>query len=99
MPSSVTVDDDLRRRIKKLAAELDTSQGEVVAKAITLIERELSIENTQRDPEARKMMQKAALKRKNIPWRQEIRKKLSGPGLGIEDMRIASWKDFDENQS
>ena len=97
MPSSVTVDDDLRRKIKKLAAELDTSQGEIVSRAIALFEKEIGFESNTPNPKARKIMRKAAVKRKNISWRKEIRKALKKPGLTVDDVRITSWEALDED--
>lgn len=97
MVSSVTVDDALRKKIKKLAAELDTTQGEIVAQAIFLFERTLGYESHTPDPESRKIMREAAIRRKDISWRKKIREALQKPGLNIEDVRISSWGSIDED--
>ena len=54
--SSVSVDDAIRKRIKKIAAELDTSQGEVVALGVDLLEK--TLQQTKANPEhpARKII-------------------------------------------
>ncbi|OLS22340.1 MAG: hypothetical protein HeimC3_31390 [Candidatus Heimdallarchaeota archaeon LC_3] len=99
MPSSITVNDKLRRKIKKIAAELDTTQGEVVAKAIDQFEINFFVKNYIPIPEARKLIRDSYLKRKNIKWRKTIRNALSKPGPTIDEMRISSWGIIDENQS
>ena len=39
VPSSVTIPDDLRRKIKQLAAFFDTSQADIIKRAITEYEQ------------------------------------------------------------
>jgi len=98
MPSSVTVDDALRRKIKKLAAELDTTQGEIVSRAIELFEKTLSAESYSPDPEARRLISEAAKRRQDIPWRKKVREALRKPGPHIEDLRISRWSEVVENK-
>ncbi len=99
MVSSVTIDDELRRKIKKIAAILDTTQGEVVARAITLFEQQMGNESYAPHPEARNYIQKAALLRQDISWRIKIRNALKKPGPDIDDIRISLWGDLVEDQS
>ena len=99
MVSSITVDDELRRKIKKIAAELDTTQGDVVAQAINLFAQFLNEGVDSPNPEARKFVRKAVDLRKAISWRETIRKTLKKPGPDIDEFRIAVWGDPSEDQS
>ena len=99
MPSSVTVDEDLRKKIKKLAAELDTTQGDIISRAIGLYEKEIGMRGYSPNPKAREIIQKAANKRKNIQWRKTIRNALKSPGPLIEDMRISNWGEIPADKS
>ncbi|UCE14536.1 MAG: hypothetical protein JSV04_04995 [Candidatus Heimdallarchaeota archaeon] len=91
MPSSVTVDENLRKKIKKLAAELDTTQGDIISRAIGLFEKEIGVKGYSPNPKAREIIKKAVNQRKNLQWRKTIRKALKTPGPLIEDMRISNW--------
>lgn len=91
------MDDSLRRRIKQLAAILDTSQGEVVARGVDLLEKTLQKQPDHNEHPARKIMKEAADQRKEITWRQSIREKLREPGLPIDEIIISNWSDFVED--
>lgn len=97
MTTSVTIDDELRKKIKKLAAELDTTQGNIVEQAIELLEWKLSTEPDEQDPKAREIIQRAVEKRKDIPWRKKIRKAIQRSGIEIDEMRISAWGEVTEN--
>jgi predicted transcriptional regulator len=97
MASSVSVDNNLRKRIKKLAADLDTSQGDIITKAIDLLEQMIQNQTKIIDHPSKAIMASAAEKRKEIKWRQEIRKKLEAPGLPISEVIISNWSDFIED--
>ena len=84
MTSSVTIDDELRKKIKKLAAELDTTQENIVEQAIELLEMKLSTRPDEQDPKAREIIQKAVEKRKDIPWRKKIRKAIQSPRIEMD---------------
>ena len=86
MTSSVTIDDELRKKIKKLAAELDTTQENIVEQAIILLEMKLSTRPDEQDLKAREIIQKAVEKRKDIPWRKKIRKAIQSPGIEMDEM-------------
>ncbi|MHA1236344.1 MAG: ribbon-helix-helix protein, CopG family [Candidatus Hodarchaeales archaeon] len=97
MPSSVTVDDELRKKLKKLAAELDTTQGDIISQAVSLYEKEIGLKLYAPDPKARKVIQRAAKQQKDIQWRKLIRKALLSPGPQIEEMRISNWGELTAN--
>lgn len=99
MPSSVTVDDELRKKLKKLAAELDTTQGEIISKAVSLYEREIGLKLYSPNPKARKVIQKAVKKQKEIKWRKMIRRALQTPGPQIDEMRISNWGEMTADKS
>lgn len=99
MPSSVTVDDELRKKLKKLAAELDTTQGEIISRAVSLYEKEIGIKLYSPNPKARKAIQRAVEKRKELQWRKLIRKALRSPGPLIDEIRISSWGEIAADKS
>ncbi len=97
MPSSVTVDKKLRKRIKMIAAELDTTQGEVIEKAMTVFEKTLQKNIDTQNIKARKIMKSAAIKLKHDKDRQQIRNSLSKPGIEIDELKIGNWGELDED--
>ena len=99
MPSSVTVDDELRRKLKKLAAELDTTQGEIILRAVSLYKKERGKERHSANPRARKAIKAAVRKRENLQWRRKIRTALQTPGPQIDEMRISNWGEINEDKS
>ena len=99
MPSSVTVDDELRKKLKKLAAELDTTQGEIISRAVSLYEKEIGTTLYSPDPKARKAIQRAVKKRDELLWRKKIRKTLQSPGPQIDEMRISNWGEITADKS
>ena len=98
MPTSVTIDENLRKKIIKLADELDLSQEDILKQAVEMFEEQLAREES-RDETARALMKQAAEKRKCIEWRKKIRAHLSKPGIDIDDVRIAKWSEVDEDSS
>ncbi|MHA2030605.1 MAG: hypothetical protein ACW99A_12720 [Candidatus Kariarchaeaceae archaeon] len=97
MTSSVTVDKNLRKRIKKIAAELDTTQGDVIEKAVDAFEKSLQKDASTQNQRARDIMKKAANKCKNDKTRQKVRAALSEPGIDIDEIRIEGWVEINEN--
>jgi len=95
----VTVDDELRKKIKKLAAELDTTQGDIISRAVGLFEKEIGVKLYSPNPKAREIIQRAVNKRKNLQWRKAIRNALKAPGPLIEDMRISNWGEIPADKS
>ena len=51
MPSSITIPDRLRKKIKKLAALLDTSQSKIISVAIEDYEKKYFLKSDFDDPE------------------------------------------------
>ncbi len=97
MNSSVTIDDNLRKKIKKLAAELDTTQGDIVFRAIAEFEKKLNIDVKQHNKIARTIIQSAISDQPQLRWRKKIREKLLQPGIDIDELEIRSWGDLSED--
>ncbi len=80
-----------------MAAKLDTSQGEIVALGIELLENSLKKSKPSTEHPAREMMREAIENNNSLEWRREIREKLEAPGISIDKIRIASWSEIDED--
>ncbi len=97
--TTVGIDKDLRKTIKKLAAWLDISQGEVVKRAISEYERKVLQSNgsedtkvKNKDNEVDTILQKAT----NIIWAEdpktkEIQQKLLQGSETIDDFIANNW--------
>lgn len=89
MVSSVAIDDSLRQKLKMLAAKYDTTQAEIIRRAILLLETKEVINQEQVAATVKKELEKATiLVYKNNPRRKRIVGILSKPGIDIDDMRI-----------
>ena len=88
MNSSVTISNELRKKIKMLAAKLDSTQGEIVEQAIELFEENIQEMSSYKDNNAREFMKKATTNNPNLQWRKEIREKLKAPGADLEEFKI-----------
>ena len=97
MNSSITVDNNLRKKIKKLAAELDTTQGDIVAQAILEFEAKLGKNIEKHNSIARNIIKLAISDNPNLKWRKKIREKFIQPGIDIENFEIRSWSDISED--
>ncbi len=98
MDSSITVDNLLFKKIKKLAAELGTTQSEVVERALEEFEKMiLNSKHYPPDTEARKLMKAEVDNNPKLEWRRSIREKLSSPGIDIDELEIRSWGDLSED--
>ncbi|MHA1519875.1 MAG: hypothetical protein ACTSVZ_12920 [Promethearchaeota archaeon] len=97
MNSSITVDNDLRKKIKKLAAELDTTQGDIVAQAIQKFEDTLRNSNETHNTIARDIIKSATSDNPKLKWRKHIREKCLQPGIDIEELEIRTWSDMGED--
>lgn len=87
--SSVAIDDDLRRRLKLLAAKFDTTQAEIIKMAIKLFEEQETIPDHQISSKVRKELEEASV----IVFRTNSRRKriaeaLQQHGIDIDDLRI-----------
>ena len=71
MVSSVAIDDDLRRRLKLLAAKLDNTQAEIIKMAIKLFEAQETIPELRISPRVRKELEEASI----IVFRTNSRRK------------------------
>ncbi|MHA1971730.1 MAG: hypothetical protein ACTSW1_01985 [Candidatus Hodarchaeales archaeon] len=89
MVSSVAIDDEIRRRLKLLAAKYDTTQAEIIKRALEAFEA-LEIQKQARvSLRVEKMLEKATLEvLKDYPRRRKIIEALSKPGPSIDDMRM-----------
>lgn len=92
MPSSVTIPDELRRKIKRLAAFFDTSQAEIIYRAIAEYEQlhipKEDISNPELVVHLTKVSNEVHL---NNPHRKKRFEKLSAPGVAIEAIAPAIW--------
>ena len=92
MPSSVTISESLRRRIKRLAAIYDTSQADIINTAISEFEKCHRPYLTINDPELTIFLAKVSEKvHLRDPERKKRYLKLSGPGIQVDDVVPASW--------
>jgi predicted transcriptional regulator len=92
MPSSVTVPDELRRRIKQLAAFFDTSQAEVIERAIAEYEQFHMPKEDITKPELVAYLARISKEvHSKDPARKRRFEKLSGPGVTIEAVSPALW--------
>ena len=88
MNSSVTVSNTLRKKIKKLAADLDSTQGEIVTQAIAMFEESLRDNKITHNSKARDIMKSATQNNPKLAWRKKIRETLSKPGIDLETFNI-----------
>ncbi|MHA1167903.1 MAG: hypothetical protein ACTSRU_08790 [Candidatus Hodarchaeales archaeon] len=92
MPSSVTIPEELRRKIKKLAAYFDSSQAEIIDKAITEFEHRHIPKEDFKNPEIIVHLNKISKEvHSKDPDRKRRFKKLNTPGVAIEAMTPATW--------
>lgn len=95
MPSSVTIPDELRRKIKQLAAFFDTSQAEIIERAITEYERLHIPKDDINDPELIVYLTKISNDvHSKDPSRKKRFEKLNAPGVPIESITPAIWGRF-----
>ena len=89
MGSSVAIDDELRKRLKILAAKYDTTQAEIIRRALDVFEIH-EVEVKREIPlKAKKMLEEAS----NVVLKKNIRRKrvidaLNKPGIDIDELRI-----------
>lgn len=94
MNTTVTVDDETRRRLKKLAAALDDSQGNIVRKAIALYESKLKKGNTERKVPRKiaEELEKAstAIRKKDRRWAM-VSNVIEQASISVEEFSPAAW--------
>jgi hypothetical protein len=88
MNSSVTISNELRKKIKKLAAQLDSTQGEIVEQAISIFEKTQQNKVSIHDEKARNIMKQATENNSKLAWRKKIRESLSSSGIDLEEFNI-----------
>lgn len=89
MVSYVAIDDVIRQKLEMLAVKFDTTQAEIIRRAIWLFEMKEVINQEQIPPRVKKELEKAtALVYKNNPRRKRIIDTLNKPGIDIDDLRI-----------
>jgi hypothetical protein len=92
MPSSVTIPDELRRKIKQLAAFFDTSQADIIERAITEYEQLHVPKEDITNPEIIVHLTKVSNEvHRNDPDRRTRFEKLNAPGIAIEAIAPAIW--------
>ncbi|MFQ6126017.1 MAG: hypothetical protein ACE5R6_15630 [Candidatus Heimdallarchaeota archaeon] len=90
MVSSVAIDDDLRRKLKLLAAKYDTTQAEIIKRAIELFEARKSIPEHHISSRVREELERASvIVFRTNPRRKRIAEALNKPGIDIDELRIA----------
>ncbi|MHC1592312.1 MAG: hypothetical protein ACXQS8_09510 [Candidatus Helarchaeales archaeon] len=92
MHSSITIPDELRKKIKRLAALFNTSQVEIIQRAMQLFEEMYLIQNDMKDPRLITILSSISkeVHSKN-PNRGRRSKKLSGSGPRIDSLTPAFW--------
>lgn len=89
MSSSVAIDDELRRKLKILAAKYDTTQAEIIKKALELFEGQEMNRQKNISPKVEKMLKEAntSVLSQNTR-RKKIITALNKPGIDIDELRI-----------
>jgi len=89
MVSSVAIDDDLRRKLKLLAAKYDTTQAEIIRRAIKLFAARESIPEHRISFRVREELERAsAIVFRTNPRRKRIVEALNKPGIDIDELRM-----------
>ncbi len=98
MTTTVTVDDDVRRKLKKLAAVLDVTQGEVIERALRLYEDQV-LHRESRSKTARKVLdaltEASSKVRRSDPEWARVSRTIENAARSIEEFAGARWgKEF-----
>ncbi len=89
MVSSVAIDDQLRQKLKILAAKYDTTQAEIIKRALALLETSEDNNVYTTSELVIKELENASITvYSQDPRRKEIDRKLKQPGIDIDDLRI-----------
>lgn len=89
MSSSVAIDDELRRKLKILAAKYDTTQAEIIKKALELFEGQEMNRQEKISPKVEKMLKEANISvLSQNTRRKKIISALNKPGIDIDELRI-----------
>lgn len=94
LTTTVTVDDEIRRKLKKLAAALDATQGEVIANALSLYEEQVLGQRPRRKipNEVLEAMKRASSRiRQSDPEWARISQRIEGATISIEESISVAW--------
>ncbi|MHA1379180.1 MAG: hypothetical protein ACTSRG_12430 [Candidatus Helarchaeota archaeon] len=96
--TSVTIPEELRKKLKKLAAKYDTTQGKIIEMALNLMENKMVEKITEKNKKVEKILKEISQKiRKNDQELNKRREKLEKKGISIEDVIGYSWGvDFED---
>lgn len=96
--TSVTIPEDLRKRLKKLAAKYDTTQVKIIKMALDLMENKKVEKVSRKNKKVEKILNEISQKiRKNNQELKKRREKLEKEGISIEDIIGYSWGfDFED---
>ncbi|MHA1266801.1 MAG: hypothetical protein ACTSRS_16310 [Candidatus Helarchaeota archaeon] len=92
--TSVTIPEELRKRLKKLAAKYDTTQGKIIEMALNLMENKnnnleaLSIKNEKVNNLLTQISERARKRNPKLKKRREI---LEKEGITIDEIIGYSW--------
>jgi predicted transcriptional regulator len=100
--TTVAIDQNLRKKLKKLASLLDISQGEVISRAISAFEKSILSQlaenkSLMKEPQKTEMYVKRILKEATQkvwaqdPERKALQKKLQEGPETIDDFIITNW--------
>ena len=94
MTTTVTVDDEIRRKLKRLAAVLDATQGEVIERALSLYEDQVLGQRSKRRTPKRVLeaLKQASSKiRQSDPEWARISQKVEDATVSIEESISTAW--------
>ena len=92
MPTSITISEQLRKKIKKIASLLDTSQADIISKAIDEYEREYIPLETFTDPNVIILLNKATDEvQTKFPKRKKRAERLSKSKDILDSISPAIW--------
>lgn len=97
--TTVAIDKELRKRLKKISAWLDITQAEVIKRSLSLFEREIFKNKNDRSSKEKKVISTTKITLKNAtemiwkedPKRKAIQQKLSSGSETIDDFILDNW--------
>jgi len=94
LTTTVTVDDDIRKKLKRLAAVLDATQGEVIERALRLYEEQVMRQRSQRkiSRSVLEALKEASLRiRRSDPKWARTSRTIETSSVSLEEFIAASW--------
>lgn len=94
MTTTVTVDDETRRRLKRLAAILDETQGDIVRKALAFYESRWRLDATEKKVPrnvAEELKKASAAIRKRDPKWARVSNLIEQATTPLEEFSPATW--------